>query len=245
LPPRLLNPRADRELEMIALKCLQKPPELRYDTALALAEDLEAYLADEPTAARSGLFSQVLARAFRETHHATVLENWGLLWMWHSLALLVICLLTNWLQWRGVTSPGWYVGLWTAGLGTWAMIFWTLRRRSGPVTFIERQIAHVWAASMIAIAMLFVVEVILEMPVLTLSPVLALTSGMIFLVKAGMLTGQFYLQAAALFATAIGMAILQRLQIPLGVTLFGVVSAGCFFFPGLKYYRQRATRDAA
>ena len=35
------------------------------------------------------------------------------------------------------------------------------------------------------------------------------------------------------------MAVLQRLQIPLGITLFGIVSAACFFFPGLKYYRQR------
>ncbi|MBI2826575.1 MAG: protein kinase [Planctomycetia bacterium] len=245
LPPRLVNPRADRELEMIALKCLQKPQELRYESAKSLADDLDAYLADEPTAARSGVFSQVIARAFRETHHATVLENWGLLWMWHSLALLATCLATNYLQWRGQTSPWPYLGLWIAGLGTWAVIFWTLRRRSGPVTFVERQIAHLWAASMMSIAGLFVVEMILGLEVLTLSPVLALTSSMIFAVKAGMLTGQFYLQAAALFVTALAMAILQRLQIPLGVTLFGVVSAGCFFFPGLKYYRQRTSGEGS
>jgi serine/threonine-protein kinase len=163
--------------------------------------------------------------------------------MWHSLALFVTCLATNALQWFGKTSPLPYLALWTVGLGTWAAIFWTLRRRAGPVTFVERQIAHLWAASMISIGLLFVVEMILDLPVLTLSPVLALTSGMIFLVKAGMLTGQFYVQAAALFATAIAMAILQRLQIPLGVTLFGVVSAACFFFPGLKYYRQRGLAD--
>ena len=239
LPPRLLNARADRELEMIALKCLQKPPELRYPTAAALADDLAAYLADEPTAARSGVFSQVVARLFRETHHATVLENWGVLWMWHSLALLITCVLTNLLQWQGTTSPWPYLGLWTAGLGTWAMIFWSLRRRSGPVTFVERQIAHVWASSMVSIALLFVVEMILGLPVLTLSPVLALTSGMIFLVKAGTLTGQFYFQSAALFATALAMAALERMHVDVGITLFGIVSAGCFFFPGLKYYRQR------
>ncbi|HTU25124.1 MAG TPA: serine/threonine-protein kinase, partial [Pirellulales bacterium] len=149
LPPRLINPRADRELEMIALRCLQKPPELRYADAAALADDLEAYLADEPTAARSGQFVQIVARAFRETHHATVLENWGLLWMWHSLVLLAVCLLTNLLAWQGETRPGPYLGLWILGLGTWAGIFWSLRRRSGPVTFVERQIAHVWAGSMV------------------------------------------------------------------------------------------------
>jgi eukaryotic-like serine/threonine-protein kinase len=124
------------------------------------------------------------------------------------------------------------------------MIFWTLRRRSGPVTFVERQIAHVWASSMISIALLFVVEMILGLPVLTLSPVLALTSGMIFLVKAGTLTGQFYFQAAALFATALVMAALERFQINLGITLFGIVSAACFFVPGWQYYRQK-TGEAA
>jgi hypothetical protein len=35
------------------------------------------------------------------------------------------------------------------------------------------------------------------------------------------------------------MAVLERYQIPLSVTLFGVVSAACFFVPGWKYYRQR------
>jgi len=244
LPPRLMNPRADRELEMIALKCLQKPQDLRYDSAQLLAEDLEAYLADEPTAARSGIFLQVLARAFRETHHATVLENWGLLWIWHSLALLATCLLTNLLQWFGATSALPYLALWTAGLGTWAAIFWSLRRRAGPVTFVERQIAHVWAASMISIVVLFYVEMIMGLPVLSLSPVLGLVGGMVFVVKAGTLSGQFYFQAAALFATALGMALLQRLEIPLGLTLFGFVSAGCFFLPGLKYYWQRRDGEA-
>ncbi len=71
--------------------------------------------------ARSGQFGQVVGRLFRETHHATVLENWGLLWMWHSLALLVICLLTNLAAMaRARLRRAPYVALWTAGLGTWA-----------------------------------------------------------------------------------------------------------------------------
>jgi serine/threonine-protein kinase len=236
VPPRVINPRADRDLELIALRCLQKPPDLRYPTAGSLAQDLEAYLKDEPIAARSGRFSQVLALLIRETHHATVLENWGLLWIWHSLVLFVACALTNALRYGHFEERWYYIALWTIGLGTWAAVFWWLRRRVGPVTFVERQIAHVWAGSMIAIGLLFFVEILLDLPVLTLSPVLPLIAGMIFMVKAGILSGSFYFQAVALFLTTPVMALLPDFA----HLIFGLVCGTCFFVPGWKYYRQRA-----
>lgn len=233
--PRVLRPTLDRDLEMIVIRCLQKPADLRYATADALADDLEAYLADERVAARSGHFNQVVARLFRETHHAAVLENWGVLWMWHSLVLLIACLTTWALDLAGVTQRSVYASVWTLGLGAWAAVFWKLRQRMGPVTFIERQVAHVWAASMIAIAMLFPLEWWLGMPVLSLSPMLGVISSMVFLIKGGMLNGTFYIQAAVLLVAAVAMAAFPQAS----HLLFGLVAAGCFFFPGLKYERRR------
>lgn len=234
-PPRALRPSLDRDLEMIVVRCLQKPIDLRYETAGKLADDLDAFLADEIVSARSGRFAQVIARIFRETHHAALLENWGKLWMWHSLVLFVACYMTWQLGYLHIENRVIYMALWTVGLGAWAAVFWKMRQRMGPVTFVERQVAHVWGSSMIAIGLLFPMEWWLGLPVLTLSPLLGVISAMVFVIKAGMLTGVFYFQAIALFATAFAMAAAPQWA----HLIFGVVAAACFFVPGYHFHQRR------
>jgi len=234
-PPRVLNTRIDRDLEMIILKCLQKPVDLRYRSAQQLADDLRAYLNNEPVSANKGRFSSIIAGWFSETPHAAVLQKWGMLWMWHSVVLLIAGIVTNAMFLNGFDNRLYYSTTWTLGLGTWAIVFWKIRHLRGSVLFVERQIAHAWAASMIAIALLFPIESLLGLKSLQTAPVLGLISGMVFLFKAGILTGKFYLQAAALFLTSLIMAAFPKYAL----TLFGCVSALCFFIPGWHYHRHK------
>jgi tetratricopeptide (TPR) repeat protein len=52
VPPSRLVPGLSRDVETLALKCLQKEPARRYESAAALAEDLRRFVGGEPIVAR-------------------------------------------------------------------------------------------------------------------------------------------------------------------------------------------------
>lgn len=99
--PRSVNPQADRDLETISLKCLQKSPAQRYQTAAELAADLDRYLLGEPILAKP---VSRLTRVLRWVRHIPLIAavaggrnlqptpwqkraNWALI-----MAPLVVCL---------------------------------------------------------------------------------------------------------------------------------------------------------
>jgi TolB-like protein/tRNA A-37 threonylcarbamoyl transferase component Bud32/Flp pilus assembly protein TadD len=89
-PPRLWNPKVDRDLATICLKCLEKDPDHRYGSALALAEDLERWLRHEPIAARrTALFTRG-GKWLRRNPTSAVL----------AASLIALAVAAGWIIWK-------------------------------------------------------------------------------------------------------------------------------------------------
>ena len=88
--PRLLNPKIDRDLSTICLKCLEKDSKRRYSSALALAEDLERWLKHEPIQARhTGVFARGKKWVRRNPTSALL-----------AASLLVLATVVGWNIWK-------------------------------------------------------------------------------------------------------------------------------------------------
>ena len=92
--PRSINSAVDRDLETIAVKCLEKDPARRYGSAEALAEDLDRWLNNEPILARPiGTTERVIKWSRRHPAIAalvtaitvvTMLGVAGVIWQWRE-----------------------------------------------------------------------------------------------------------------------------------------------------------------
>src|SRR5216117_3081532 len=89
-PPRLLNPKVDRDLSTICLKCLEKDPQRHYSSALALTEDLEHWLKHEPIGAkRSGFFTHARKWVRRKPAIAALIAS-----------LVALAAASSWIVWK-------------------------------------------------------------------------------------------------------------------------------------------------
>src|SRR4029077_4267481 len=92
---RSFVPSVDRDLETVIARCLEGDPKARYQTAGALAEDLERWLDGRPIIARS---VRAPARVFRWSRRNPILASAG-------TACLLLALAVAWLLGEKFLAP--------------------------------------------------------------------------------------------------------------------------------------------
>ncbi len=168
--PREFNSNVSRDLEMICLRCLEKSPEARYTTALALAEDLERLLKGESVDARPPGILQRLRRWSRRK--PALASHVGM------LALCAVIVQANYSMTQSV-DPVTHLRV-IGVLAGWAVICLACQHLLSFDRIAERA-RYVWAA---ADVMLFTAVVMitrdLEGPVVGVFPGLVAASGLWF-----------------------------------------------------------------
>jgi hypothetical protein len=251
--PRLFNREVNPSLEAICLKCLEKSPKDRYPSALALADDLAAYLRGEPVQADGSTSLRLFRLFLRETRHTEVMALWGRVWMWHALQVFVLALLTDGLitYMKGrlpeAAWPAWpFVTLWGLGLVSLVVPVWYHRFRSGlPMTPVERQLGQLWGMFGAGFVLTIVVQYFggdrVGLEVTSLLPVLALECGLAFGCMAIILGGSFYTMAVACGLLSVLLTFYPRV----GTIVFAAVFAPALFLTGWKYSKAVAKGRAA
>ncbi len=103
VPPRQHSPGVHADLELVAMKCLEKDKRRRYETAKAFADDLTRHLAGEPVRARRQSFVERAVRGVRQRPVAAAAAAIGV------AALVLVVLAFRVALWRDAGEADAYV----------------------------------------------------------------------------------------------------------------------------------------
>jgi tRNA A-37 threonylcarbamoyl transferase component Bud32 len=152
--PRLLNPLADRGLEAVCLKCLEKDPAHRYPSARELAADLDRYLAGEPPAAERLGWGEWLGRQLIRAADFPHARRWTRLLS--TLAVLVVVSHVVFYVGTRDATAGWVFWAWFLAIDlatTWVpCAAMAVRRRLDPR---EREVLLFWVGVSVGRLVLF------------------------------------------------------------------------------------------
>jgi hypothetical protein len=243
VPPRLLNPKIDHDLETVCLKCLDKDPRRRYPTAEAVAEDLQRYLNGDSVQARSANMLDYLTRTLDRSQHDVAFQTW-------STMLLVVAAIVF------VKHVGVYclmqaqqlsVFIMVAPFGQFvaiALVFWYNRgRRLLPTSAAERELWTIWIGYIVAHTLVwFTVQGFADGNLvqagagappfwrnLLMYPFSAILSGLAFFIMGSNYWGRCYAVGAAFFA----LAALMPLRLEWAPLEFGLLWSGTLLGLGL------------
>lgn len=250
VPPVLLNPKIDHDLQTICLKCLEKEPTLRYASAEELGEDLQRYLDGESITARSFNVIDRLAHTLDRDQHTADFSAWS-----SMVLVMAMVVLTEHVAVFGFVRAELPMPFITVArflqfvlLG---LLFWYNRRSQLlPTSAAERELWSIWIGYFTTYFFVVLVTRLLirvdalstpadvrmqkYLPELLPYPFIALVSGLAFFVMGVNYWGRCYAFGVAFFI--LGPIIV--LDLTLGPLLFGVLWSITLVILGLHLRKQ-------
>jgi serine/threonine protein kinase len=256
VPPRLLNPKIDHDLETICLKCLEKDPALRYASADALGDDLQRYQDGDTISARSFNVLDRLAHVLERDTHTADFSTWSTMVFVMAAGVVLEHLAVFALV--QLDQPRLFINLARGSLFVFLGVLFFRNRRCQllPTTAAERELWTIWIGYFTSYA--FVVAVFRALAWMgfiqaneTIAaskyfhellpyPIIALLSGLAFFVMGANYWGRCYAIGLAFFVAAPVMT-LDMTYAPLS---FGVLWGIALVTLGI-HLRNQAHRVAA